>query len=47
MRGSRRTTSSTRARWGRLTGCFLKEAFKSIAWLQRGLEDRFQTAQVV
>jgi CBS domain-containing protein len=32
---------------GKADRLLLKEAFKSIAWLQRGLEDHFQTAQVV
>lgn len=32
---------------GKADRLLLKEAFKSIAWLQRGLEDRFQTALVV
>ena len=31
---------------GKADRMLLKEAFKSIAWLQRGLEDRFQTALI-
>lgn len=31
---------------GKTDRLLLKEAFKSVAWLQRGIEERFQTAVV-
>jgi CBS domain-containing protein len=31
---------------GKTDRLLLKEAFKSVAWLQRGIEERFQTALV-